>query len=219
MPKLGRRKRAAAKCTEKPNAVATDGGDSSGQLGHRLKEFSQREVELRVAAIQAIKVAELENILSCLRMLNSYLSKEQLEMPALKYFQENLPNLRVIRNEEEKIFELRQNEKDAVGNGRASIVSTASSLQFSVESVKHRFLHAANLPIPDRVLEEMRDTQKSQMLGVRDAFQTPGAISDRLSFALTPKTVRLPKQGEMLLSVRGSPLGVYIEDSLEPIHE
>lgn len=34
----------------------------------------------------------------------------------------------------------------------------------------------------------------------------------RLSFGMTPKTRRLPKPGEMMLSVHGSPLGVFNED-------
>ncbi|GMP75508.1 hypothetical protein CsSME_00032568 [Camellia sinensis var. sinensis] len=38
-----------------------------------------------------------------------------------------------------------------------------------------------------------------------------------LSVGMTPKTLRLPKHGEMLLSVHGSPLGVYKED-MEAIH-
>ncbi|KAF4356085.1 hypothetical protein G4B88_015365 [Cannabis sativa] len=42
--------------------------------------------------------------------------------------------------------------------------------------------------------------------------------SQRLSVGMTPKTLRLPKPGEMLLSVRGSPLGVYKEDNMEAIH-
>lgn len=42
-------------------------------------------------------------------------------------------------------------------------------------------------------------------------------MSSRLSFGMTPKTVRLPKNGEMLLSVRGSPLGVYQEENLASI--
>lgn len=41
--------------------------------------------------------------------------------------------------------------------------------------------------------------------------------SQRLSIGMTPKTLRLPKPGEMLLSVRGSPLGVYKEDNMEAI--
>jgi hypothetical protein len=35
---------------------------------------------------------------------------------------------------------------------------------------------------------------------------------------MTPKTQRLPKRGEILLSVRGSPLGVFKEDNMEAIN-
>lgn len=35
---------------------------------------------------------------------------------------------------------------------------------------------------------------------------------------MTPKTLRLPKPGEMLLSVHGSPLGVFKENNMEAIH-
>ncbi|PPR83152.1 hypothetical protein GOBAR_AA37567 [Gossypium barbadense] len=35
---------------------------------------------------------------------------------------------------------------------------------------------------------------------------------------MTPKTKRLPKPGEILLSVHGSPLGVYKEENMEAIH-
>lgn len=34
---------------------------------------------------------------------------------------------------------------------------------------------------------------------------------------MTPKTLRLPKPGEMLLSVHGSPLGVFKENNMETI--
>ncbi|CAM8999327.1 unnamed protein product [Rhodiola kirilowii] len=38
---------------------------------------------------------------------------------------------------------------------------------------------------------------------------------------MTPKTLRLPKKGEILLSVHGSPLGVFREkeDNMEVINE
>lgn len=41
--------------------------------------------------------------------------------------------------------------------------------------------------------------------------------NNRLSVGVTPKTTRHPKCGEMLLSVRGSPLGVFKEDNMETI--
>ncbi|CAI9760154.1 unnamed protein product [Fraxinus pennsylvanica] len=49
--------------------------------------------------------------------------------------------------------------------------------------------------------------------------QTWKMNNQRLSIGMTPKTLRLPKPGEMLLSVHGSPLGVYKEDNMETIHE
>ncbi|MFS7910829.1 putative Cell division protein borealin [Helianthus anomalus] len=60
----------------------------------------------------------------------------------------------------------------------------------------------------DSILEEPSDTR---ILGIEDFMQTSGVSSGRLSVDMTPKTLRLPKQGEMLLSVHGSPLGVYKE--------
>jgi len=39
-----------------------------------------------------------------------------------------------------------------------------------------------------------------------------------MSIGTTPKTLRLPKPGEMLLSVHGSPLGVFKENNMEAIH-
>lgn len=42
--------------------------------------------------------------------------------------------------------------------------------------------------------------------------------SQRLSVGMTPKTLRLPKPGEMLLSVHGSPLGVFKENNMEAIN-
>lgn len=39
-----------------------------------------------------------------------------------------------------------------------------------------------------------------------------------MSIGMTPKTLRLPKPGEMLLSFHGSPLGIYKEDNMEVIN-
>ena len=41
--------------------------------------------------------------------------------------------------------------------------------------------------------------------------------SQRMSVGVTPKTLRQPKRGEMLLSVHGSPLGLYEEDNMGAI--
>ncbi|RWW71041.1 hypothetical protein BHE74_00021247, partial [Ensete ventricosum] len=84
-----------------------------------------------------------------------------------------------------------------------------------VAVVKKSLLETSSLQMPDFGLDE---PSENQIRGRRDAFETPGATSNRLSFGMTPKTLRLPKNGEMLLSVHGSPLGVFKEESLAAIH-
>lgn len=111
-------------------------------------------VERRVAAIQAICAAETENLLSRLRLLRSYLSKEQLETPAITFFQKNLPNLSVIRNEKYKVFELQWNDKDGYlpgnqvdGRNMSASLDSAGGLQFSVNSGLYIFpyMHFSSL--------------------------------------------------------------------------
>lgn len=60
----------------------------------------------------------MESLLSRLRLLRSYLSKEQLDTCALTFFQKNLPNLSVVKNEKYKVYELEYNNKnnDLLGN-------------------------------------------------------------------------------------------------------
>ncbi|XP_064963593.1 uncharacterized protein LOC135585201 [Musa acuminata AAA Group] len=230
MPRKGRKK-TVKKSPLKPKDDGSAVPVTNGALNfeEQQRAFSSREVERRTSAIQAICIAETENLLSRLRLLRSYLSKEQLETPALKFFHENLPNVTVTRNEKYQVFELQwKNREDYLlenpGGGkfaRASISNALNmpamcGLQFSVNSVKKNLLETANLQMPDFGLDE---PSENQIRGRRDAFETPGATSNRLSFGMTPKTLRLPKNGEMLLSVHGSPLGVYKEESLAAIHE
>lgn len=99
-------------------------------------------VERRIAAVEAICEAETENLLSRLRYLRSYMTKEQLKMPALQFFKEHFPNLEAVRNEKYNVFELKWKD-DIVcehgypgigGNLRASVVTSTGGLQFSVDS-------------------------------------------------------------------------------------
>ncbi|KAH7688348.1 Creatinase/Aminopeptidase P/Spt16 N-terminal protein [Dioscorea alata] len=223
MAKKGRKK-AAPKLPSRPEDAAAD---ADKRFKEQQLAFSDQEVERRIAAIQAIQAAEVESLLSRLRLLRSYLSKEQLDTCALTFFQKNLPNLSVVKNEKYKVYELEYNNKsnDLLGNhGHAlnihvstdNICQPSSDLYLSAKSVKNSFLDAANYCIPDFVFDEQTE---NLIAGMRDAFQTPGNTSNRLSFGMTPKTQRVPKHGEMLLSVHGSPLGVYREDNLEAIHE
>ncbi|TVU27893.1 hypothetical protein EJB05_19394 [Eragrostis curvula] len=195
-------------------------------LAERLTQVSNQERARRIAAIRAVEEAEGESTRSWLQLAQSYFSNEQLDAKALDYFRENLPNLSVAHTHTEKhgALELKWNDGDTCVVGdlvddrilRASIASlpTVGGLQFPGNSGLS-MLGVNYLQVK---------WQAQQML-----FRHPGfvffffplwtAMSNRLSLGMTPKTVRLPKNGEMLLSVHGSPLGVYKEENLAAIHE
>ncbi|KAJ3695548.1 hypothetical protein LUZ60_000925 [Juncus effusus] len=216
-----RKKGAAATATARkpPLPPKPDDPVAGGPTEDPQNSFNERLVERRIAAIEAIREAETENLISRLRFVRSYMTSEQLETPALKFFEENFPNLSVTRNEKYKVLDLKWKEIDAeldglYGNGGPA---TTGGLLFSVDSVKKSFLEATQLHYPDFNWDELAE---NQVAGVTSSMQTPGAMSGGISYGMTPKTMRVPKQGEMLLSVRGSPLGVYKEDdNLAAIHE
>ncbi|KAL9377942.1 hypothetical protein Peur_029277 [Populus x canadensis] len=190
-------------------------------------------VERQIAAIRAMRDVGIEHLLTELRLLRSYFTKEQLKTPVLQFFKENLPNLSIERNEENGEFLVKFNDNvdgfSDGGNINASLLrrlsmaypSCSANLPvghfgLSSDAVKTSIFGAADhLQMPDFGQSDF------QMLGMHDGdgLQTPGVSSQRLSIGMTPKTLRLPKPGEMLLSVRGSPLGVYKEDNMEAIHE
>ncbi|QHO22083.1 uncharacterized protein DS421_12g352090 [Arachis hypogaea] len=59
---------------------------------------------------------------------------------------------------------------------------------------------------------------EAQTLTSQEGLQTPNVSSQRLSVGMTPKTLRLSKPSEMLLSVHGSPFGVYKQNNMEAIY-
>lgn len=220
-----RRRRRAPSAKAQPQPQEPPGADAS--LEERLEWDSHQECERRITAIKAIKDAEAVNIRYQLQLAQSYFSKEQREANALEYFQENCPNLSVVQNEKYDVFELKWNDgdrcmlRDFLDDKilRASIASlpTDGGLQFPGDS------DAAGKDFYRRIScfsdFACSDLPEDQIVGSTDSFQTPGAMSNRLSLGMTPKTVRLPKNGEMLLSVHGSPLGVYKEENLAAIQE
>ncbi|KAK6142485.1 hypothetical protein DH2020_022833 [Rehmannia glutinosa] len=99
----------------------------------------------------------------------------------------------------------------------AGIPSLAGGFEFSNKSaVKTGIFGADKLRIRSLIFEEPSD---SEILELKDGLQTPSVSNNRLSVGITSKTLRLPNCGEMLLSVHGSPLGVYKEDNMETIQE
>ncbi|KAL1190311.1 hypothetical protein V5N11_016695 [Cardamine amara subsp. amara] len=205
-----------------------DMSDKGIQREEKKDDFVDEEVERKIAAIRAIRDVEVEHTLTTLRLLRSYFTEEQLETPVLDFFKENLPNLSIAMiNEESGEIELKWNDKNvdssfmenADGNDLNYSILRRLSMGFPdlysrqslggydlPENVKASLLGTDNLHL------ENLGTSENPMLSSHDAFQTPGVNGQRLSFGMTPKTRRLPKAGEMMLSVHGSPLGVYKED-------
>lgn len=204
---------------------------------HNGSSSTDRELERQIAAIKAITDVEVEHLLTGLRLIRSYFNDEQLQTPVLQYFKENLPNVSVVRNDEDEHFDLRWKNDDgnlSMSNtgGRdihssllqhmfmaypscSDVRQSFGGFQFPANAMKN-LAGVDDLPIGTYLSQESFNTV---MLGMPDGFQTPGAESQRLSLGMTPKTRRLPKNGEMLLSVHGSPLGVYKEDNMEAIGE
>ncbi|KAL6542773.1 hypothetical protein OROHE_010293 [Orobanche hederae] len=220
-------KRRGRRNTKQPVSNKDDGD----QDGHPV---NTEEVERQSAAIRAIRDMEIEQLRTKLRLLQSSFTKEQLQVPVLQYFEENLRNLSIIQSGKDGQCEVSwrqgQNQADektlhtslfhrlslAYPDYSTGIPSTAGGFEFSNISVKTGIFHADKLQIRSLVFEEPSDSQ------IKDGLQTPNVNNNnnsRLSVGITPKTVRLPKCGEMLLSVHGSPLGVYKEDNMETIQE
>ncbi|CAL8163721.1 unnamed protein product [Prunus armeniaca] len=171
-------------------------------------------VERQISAIRVIRDVETEHLLTNLRLLRSYFNKEQQRTPLLQYFKENFQNLSNVRNGENGQMEVQWIDKDGnvsmndgmdlhetllrrlsiAYSGCSAAIPSLGGFEFSSKADKASLLGADNLQISDFV------------------------SSQRLSIGMTPKTRRLPKPGEMLLSVHGSPLGDYKEDNMEAIH-
>ncbi|CAI0476065.1 unnamed protein product [Linum tenue] len=222
-----------------PPPQEPDGGNESAlpRAEERKPESSIiLEVERQVAAIRAIRDMEIEHSLTALRLLRSNFTEEQLDTPVLEIFKENFPNLSIVKSSEAGQFELQWKDKgddsslpqvaggedvhDSLLRGLSmaypscSDVPSLGAFELPSHTVTKSVFGNDSMQMDDFILEGQSNFN---MLSMQDGLQTPGATSQRLSVGMTPKTLRLPKHGEMLLSVRGSPLGVYKEDNMEAI--
>ncbi|KAL6993102.1 hypothetical protein U1Q18_011221 [Sarracenia purpurea var. burkii] len=102
---------------------------------HEVSIFLERQS----AAIRALREVEIDHLLTGLRLLRSYLNKEQLETPVLKFFEENLPNLSVVKNGKDGQYEMRWKDKD--GN--------LSMNQADGKNVHASLLHQMSTAYPD----------------------------------------------------------------------
>uniref|UniRef100_A0ACD5YUR8 Uncharacterized protein n=1 Tax=Avena sativa TaxID=4498 RepID=A0ACD5YUR8_AVESA len=178
MPPRKRGKKGAATKQQQPPPPEPPGPDAPAQ--EQLRWLADQEIQRRKAAIRAIQAAEVESVLSRLRLVRTYISKEQEETCALHYFQENLPNVSVVPNEKQDELELKWKEWDNLINGdqrddkvsRASITSlaTAAGFHFSGDSVQKNFIESSF----DFNNFTWGELPEGQMTGAADSLQTPG---------------------------------------------
>ncbi|KZV52198.1 tetratricopeptide repeat protein 7A [Dorcoceras hygrometricum] len=240
-------KRRVRKNTKKSASIGNNGGQDDVTLEKKEPAYQYDEVERQSAAIRALRDVEIDQLLTMIRLLRSYFSQEQLQVPVLQFFKENLQNLTIAGGHGQCDVQW----KDADGNltlnqadernihtsllHRLSVaypdlstgIPSLGGFEFSNKSVKTVPFSADSLQIRSLVLEGGPDSQAYEL---KNCLQTPDVCilymaandsmqvsNNRLSVGMTPKTLRLPKDGEMLLSVHGSPLGVYKEDNMETI--
>ncbi|CAA0832900.1 Unknown protein [Striga hermonthica] len=226
--KASKRRSSMVKRRGRPKKQVSD-KDKGNQNGVEVqKDEDAFQVERQSAAIRAIRDVEIEQLLTMLRLLKSNFSKEQLQVPVLQFFRENFPNILIdesgeakwkheLNNADERTLHaslLRRLSMAYPDYSSAGIASMAGGFEFSNKSVKTSMFGADKLQIRSLVFEEPPDSHLKD-----GGMKTPNVNNNRLSVGVTPKTVRLPKCGEVLLSVHGSPLGVYKEDNMETIQE
>lgn len=214
--------------TSHDTTTATDGNQSGP--GKNGGSSINQELERQIGYVKAISAMEIEQLLTSLKLLRLQITEKQRQTPVLQFFEENLPNVSVVRNGDEH-FDLRW--KDENGNLimhntsqkdiHASLLHCMRMAGPSCSNARESFggyqfsgKGAYDFQIENYMSQESRN---SLMLGLPEGLQTPGVSTQRLSIGVTPKTRRLPKPGEMLLSVHGSPLGFCKEDNMEAINE
>lgn len=67
---------------------------------------------------------EIEQLLTTLRLLRSYLNKDQFETPVKQFFQENLPNLCIAETGDDSQYEVKWKDTDV--NLNASLLHRLS---------------------------------------------------------------------------------------------
>ncbi|XP_075522756.1 uncharacterized protein LOC142555644 [Primulina tabacum] len=230
-------KRRVRNSTKQSASIGNNDDQDGVTLEKKEPAYQDYEVERQSAAIRALRDVEIDQLQTMLRLLRSYFSQEQLQVPVLQFFKENLPNLTISGTRKDGQYDVQW--KDVDGNltlNQADGITTHASLlhrlsvaypdlstgipsfggfEFSNKSVKTVPFGVDKLQIRSLVLEG----PDSQVHDLKNGLQTPDVSNNRLSVGMTPKTLRLPKDGEMLLSVHGSPLGVYKEDNMETIQE
>lgn len=69
-------------------------------------------MQKKSSAIRAIRDSDIDHLRTSMKLLRSNFSKEQLQTPVSKFFEENLPNLSISIDENGR-FDLQWKDKDA----------------------------------------------------------------------------------------------------------
>ncbi|KAL4392924.1 hypothetical protein AHAS_Ahas02G0000600 [Arachis hypogaea] len=154
------------------------------------------EVERQISAIRVVRDVDIEQLLMELRLVRSCFSEEQLWKPILQ-----------MKGNEE--FDVKWKERGSrvsttcggVGRDLHATLFQRLSIAFPSEypsSIPQfgGFEYSSNTEHDFLVFEEPCE---AQTLTSQEGLQTPNVSSQRLSVGMTPKTLRLPKPGEMLL--------------------
>ncbi|KAK6128963.1 hypothetical protein DH2020_037306 [Rehmannia glutinosa] len=163
-------------------------------LNKKEEAFQDHEVERQSAAIRAIRDVEVEQLRTMLRLLRSNFSKEQLQVPVLQFFKENLPNLSIAETGKDCQYEVKWGHKDwnfslnhadertlhasllhrpsiAYPDYSAGIPSLAGGFEFSNKSVF--FGETWDNSRPFISYEEPSD---SEIFELKDGLQTPSVV-------------------------------------------
>lgn len=195
---------------------------------HMLMTAKHTQAEQHIAAIRAVRDAQVEGYLTQLRVALSMLSKEVRAMRLDEFVSRFCPDRELIKDPDSGIIELRQKAQGLIHTENPNpslqnlVQPTPCGFPFSSSAVKDMSL----LRMADKVaLDESED---EEFLKFMESFRsskffhpniTTPATGGNSMLGVTPKTMRLPKKGETLLSVNGSPLGVFEKEGIQAIPE
>ncbi|RXH75729.1 hypothetical protein DVH24_039428 [Malus domestica] len=76
------------------------------QIEKQEAQFTDLDVDRQISAIRAMRDVEIEHLLTKLRLLRSYFTKEQLQTPLLQFFKHNYQNLSIVTCGENGMMEV-----------------------------------------------------------------------------------------------------------------
>ncbi|KAH7422871.1 hypothetical protein KP509_12G029900 [Ceratopteris richardii] len=227
---MGKPRKPAARKPLAPKDSNIDHQSHTNDVANQLREVNHKECERRIAAIRAVCDAEVEGYLTQMRIALSMLPKEIRMMPLHDFISRFCPDRVAVRAPDMDVIEIRRNP---------SFSSIAENFELHGHAIPSLLCQAFNTPrgfpfVPSEVNDASVDVQNKAvhdesedeeflkfMKSFRNSqsFQLNATTPTTSIVGLTPKSMRLPKKGEALLSINGSPLGVFEQDKIICIPE